>query len=147
MDDVLQSFRDAELGDSDFSGLFSGDDSFLTQSSEINSLRDDRDYLDNHGDEFENRLEASFYNIDERLSMVIAPPNPVVLKGEDPAYVSVSERAVSRLIMMEIEDELDKVNVGEPRHRDCEGCYSWTAAMDEEDDQWSEKLDLNEYAS
>ena len=151
MDDVLQAFRDAELEDSDFSGLFSGDDSFLTQSSEINSPREKRGYLDNHGDECEGRLEESFYSIDESLSMVIAPPDLVVLTVEDPANMSLSsERAVSRLVMMEVEDELNKVDVPEPRLCDCEGCedsYSWTAATDEEDDQWSERLDLNEYAS
>jgi len=158
MDEVLQAFRDAELEDSDFSGLFSGDDSFLTQSSEINSPRDERGYMDDHGDECERRPEESFF--DESLSMVIAPPGLVVLTVEDPANVSLtSERAVSRLVMMEVEDELNKVDVPEPRLCDCEGCedsYSWTAATDEdddedihsqEDDQWSERLDLNEYAS
>ena len=162
MDDVLQAFRDAELEDSDFRGLFSGDDSFLTQSTEINTPRDDKGYLDNHGDESEKRLEESLYSIDESLSMVIAPPDLVVLKVEDLANVSLSsERAVSRLIMMEVEDELNKVNVPQPRLCDCEGCedsYSWTATTDDEDDedednhsreddQWSERLDLNEYAS
>ena len=159
MDDVLQAFRDAELEDSDFSGLFSGDDSFLTQSSEINSPRDDRGYLDNHGDECEARLEESFYSIDESLSMVTAPPDLVVLKVENHANVCFSpERAVSRLVM-EVVDKLNKVNVPDPRLCDCEGCedsHSWTATMDEdedednhsqEDDQWSERLDLNEYAS
>ena len=150
MDDVLQAFRDAELEDSDFSGLFSGDDSFLTQSSEINSPRDDRGYLDNQGDECGRQLEESFYSINESLSMVIAPADLVVLKVEDPSNVyQSSERAASRLVIMEVEDELNKVNVLEPRHCDCEGCedsYSWTATMDE-DDQWSERLDLNEYAS
>ena len=162
MDDVLQAFRDAELEDSDFRGLFSGDDSFLTQSTEINTPRDDKGYLDNHGDEYERQLEESFYSIDESLLMVIAPPD-LVLKVEDPANVSLSsERAVSRLVMMEIKDEL-KVNVPEPRLCDCEGCedsYSWTAATDDEDDddedednhsqeedQWSERLELNEYTS
>jgi hypothetical protein len=57
-----------------------------------------------------------------------------------------------------VEDELNKVNVPDLRLCDCEGCedsYSWTAAMDDndndthspEDDQWSERLDLNEYTS
>lgn len=139
MDDVLQAFRDAELEDSDFRGLFSSDDSFLTQSSEVNTPRDDRGFLDNHGDECERQLEESFHSIDESLSMIIAPPDLVVLKAEDPAYVSLSsERAVSRLVMMEVEDEFNKVNVPEPRLCDCEGCedsYSWTAATDEDDDE------------
>ena len=160
MDDVLQAFRDAELEDSDFSGLFSGDDSFLTQSSEINSPRDDRGYLDNPGDDCEGQLEESFYSIDGSLSMVIAPPDLVVRKVEDHANVCLSsERAVSRLVMMEVEDKLNKVNVPKPRLCDFEGCedsYSWTAATyvdddednySQEDDQWSERLDLNEYAS
>ena len=157
MDDVLQAFRDAESEDSDFQGLFSGDDSFLTQSSEINTPRDDRGYSDNHGDECERRPEESFYSIDESLSMVIAPPDLVVLEVEDPALSS--EGAVSQLVMMEVEDKLNKVNVPEPRLCDCEGCedsFSWTAATDEdddednhsqEDDQWSERLELNEYTS
>jgi hypothetical protein len=53
------------------------------------------------------------------------------------------------MVMMEVEDKLNKMNVPEPRLCDCKGCedsYSWTAATDE-DDQWSERLDLNEYAS
>ena len=153
MDGVLQAFRDAELEDSDFRGLFSGDDSFLS-SSEINTPRDDRGFLDNHGDECERRLEESFYSIDESLPMVITPPDLVVLKVEDPANVSLSsERAVSQLVMMKVEDELNKANVPEPQLCDCEGCedsYSWTATTDDDDDdddQWSERLELNEYTS
>lgn len=159
MNNVLQSFWDAELEGSNFRGLFSGDDSFLTQSSEISSPRDDRGYLDDHGDEYERRLEESFYSIDESLSKVIAPADLVVLKVEDPANVSLSsERVVSRLVMLEVENELHKVNVPEPRLCDCEGCEDYhpqTVATDDddddnysqEDDQWSERLDLNEYVS
>ena len=89
----------------------------------------------------------------------IFPIDLVVLKVEDPANVSLSsERAVSRLVMMEVKNELNKVNVPEPRLCDCEGCedsYSWTAATDgnfDEDnlgeyDQWSKRLNLNEYTS
>ena len=159
MDDVLQAFRDAELEDSDFRGLFGGDDSFLMQGSEINTPRDDRGYyLDSHGDDCERRLEESFYSVDESLSMVMASPDLVILKVEDPANVSLSsERAVSRLVMMEVEDE-NKMDMPEPRLCDCEECedsYSWAAATDEDDhddlsqeeDQWSERLELNEYTS
>ena len=81
-------------------------------------------------------------------------PDLVLLKVEDPANVSLSsERAVSRLVMTAVKDELNKVNVSEPRLCDCEWCensYSWTAAKDEgfdEDDQWSDRLNLNEYTS
>jgi hypothetical protein len=108
MDDVLQAFRDAELEDGDFHDLFSGNDSFLTQSSE--------------------------------------------------AHVFRSERAASQQVM-EVKDEVNKANImTELRPCDCEGCedfsYSWTAVTDDDDDdysqendQWNERLELNEYAS
>ena len=42
MDDVLQAFRDAELEDGDLRDLFSGNDSFVTQSPEAHVFRSER---------------------------------------------------------------------------------------------------------
>lgn len=126
MDNVLQAFRDAEMKDHDFRDLFYKDDSFFSQSSVINhdsgALRDDRDGLDDDGDS----------DSIENLSM----------------RISVSEQ------IMEVKNEVGQSVL---RHCDCEGfedSYSWTAETDDEDDnhsqendQWSDKLELDDYVS
>ena len=162
MDDVLQAFRDAESEDGDFRDLFTGNESFVTQSSDVHGFRNDRGDLDNHDDDegdCEGRLEESFYSIDENLSMAIASSGLVAPKIEVPSSVSLSSEGVVSQQVMEVKDEANNVNVPELRLCDCEGCgdssYSWTAVTDGDDDnhsheevvQWSERLELNEYAS
>ena len=168
MDNVLQAFRNAEWEDTDFRNLFVGDDSFISQSSIINTLEDDGGDLDGRGEyngDCGRRLEDSFdsneKSVDEMLSILIA--DLVALKVEDRASVSLSsdERGVSQRIMG-VKDEINKVDLPVLRFCDCEGSeevyedsYSWTAATDDEDDdkhsqeddQWSDRLELDDYAS
>ena len=162
MDHVLRVFRDVEMEDRDFRDLFYGDSSFVSQSSVIDSLGDDRGDLDGR-DEYdgdcERRLEDSFYSndksADEDLSMHIAPPDLVASKVEDLASVSLSSEPAVAQRIMEVKDDVKYVDLPVLRLPDCEGyedSYSWTAATDDDDDeeyysseedQWNDRSELN----
>ena len=162
VDDILQAFREAELEDQDFRDLFSGNDSFVSQSSEINASADDKDDLnkddlDDKGDldgrdeyyeDCERRLEGSFCSI-ESLSMVITPPDLIALKVEDLANVSLSSECGVPHGIMEVKGETKITDMPLLRVYDYEGSEnSFTAVTndDDDDDQWSDRLELDEYA-
>lgn len=164
IDRVIQAFRDAEAEDRDFRDLFSGDgdDSFVSQSSVFNVSGDNEGHLDGgNGDceDYGRQMEDSFYSMED-LSMVMAtPPDLITLKVEDASVSLSSELAVAQEMIMEVKDKLNDVDPPGLRICECEGCeeeedYSWIAVTDDgddshsqEDDQWSDRLELDEYVS